>query len=76
MSAETYKNRMGCLDGNFKELNWQNPAAANSTGFASVGELVFRLPGAAANKDEEFYLNYKEASGTKRRSQTSGWRVN
>ena len=36
-----------------------------------VAEFIARPLVAAANKDENFYLNYKEASGIKRRSQIS-----
>jgi len=62
---------MGCLDRNFIELNWQNPAAANGGSFAKLRYLWLVRLVAAADKDENFYLNYKEASGTKRRSQIS-----
>jgi len=45
--------------------------AYNVGSFAKLGYFITVRLVAAANKDEEFYLNYKEASGTKRRSQNS-----
>jgi len=46
-------------------------ALYNGKKLPQFGNLLLCQPGAAANKDENFYLNYKEASGTKRRSQIS-----
>jgi len=43
--------------------------AYNGKKLPQFGNLLLCQPGAAANKDENFYLNCKEASGTKRRSQ-------
>ena len=45
--------------------------AGNVGSFAKLGYFMTVRPVADDNKGEEFYLNYKEASDTKRRSQNS-----
>ena len=56
-----------------RELEIGSPESLRFNGgsFAKLRNLQLVRPVATANKDEDFYLNYKEASGTKRSSQNS-----